>query len=149
MEPTQLLIVLPALASVATVATVIVKAAIGLIRSMTAKFEAQATEKFKSFETQTLQTTSAIKEDIRMFRNSVEHKFTQLETENRDSRSEMREYVATEFRKMDDRISRFETSQIAQVEKIHEVEKALLEFKLEINRACIQNCKPTRSTDHP
>lgn len=132
MDYNQLIVALPALTSIATVSAIIVKAAIGLIKTMTAKFEAQITERFKAYDVQNM----ALKDDIYHFRESVESKFNQLDHENRQSRTEMKEYVADEFRKMDDRITRYENIQMQHKDQIHSVEKSLMQFKLDIAQIC-------------
>lgn len=142
----SLYMTLPALSAVCTVSVIIVKAAVALIKTMTAKFEGQMIEKFKSFELSTTQTNNTIKDEVHQLRTSMERKFDHLERDSKESRTELKEYVASEFKKMDERMTRYETTQLQHKDKIHEVEKDLLQFKLTVNTCCARNHSSSSST---
>ena len=140
MDLQSLYVALPALSAVCSVSFIIVKAAVSLIKTMTAKFEGQMLEKFTSFEKNSTLTNNTIKDEVSMLRESLEKKLDHIEKESHDSRVELREYVSAEFRKIDDRMSRYENIQLEQKDQIHKVEMDLVNFKIDI-------IKITHSTD--
>lgn len=111
----------PAITAICTVAVLISKVLIAMMKNIMTKFESEVTEKMKSIQVNNDQTTKFVKNEFDRLWNQVESKVDHMESGNERFRTEI-----------NDRLTRYEMIQIEQKDEIHRVEKEFLNYKAEI-----------------